>query len=57
MAIEEIDSFFGAGERPGNYVLIVTSDNYQTYVSETITVNAYECHVIPESIEIVLQPN
>ena len=57
MTIEGIDSFFGAGERPGNYVIIVTSDNYQTYVSERITVDADKCHVIPESVEILLQPN
>ena len=40
--------FYGAGERKGTYILIVTSDNYKTFVSEPIVVTADECHVIPE---------
>ena len=57
ISIEGFDSFFGAGERSGNYVITVTSDYYQTYVSEVITVEADECHVIPEKLEILLQLN
>ncbi|MDU8884780.1 hypothetical protein RXV94_01325 [Yeosuana sp. MJ-SS3] len=57
MNIEGNDSFFGAGERPGSYIIIVTSDNYQTYISETILVGSDECHVIPKSLEFFLQPN
>jgi len=52
-----IDSFWGAGERPGNYIITVTSNNYQTYVSDLIQVLSDECHVITEIIEITLQPN
>lgn len=50
-----IGSFFGAGEREGTYVITVTSANYQTYVSEPISVSADRCHVIPENIQISLQ--
>jgi hypothetical protein len=42
-------SFTGAGERKGTYILTVTSDNYKTFISESITVNADECHVFTES--------
>ncbi|WP_406685414.1 hypothetical protein N1F78_06725 [Seonamhaeicola sp. MEBiC1930] len=52
-----IDSFYGAGERAGMYVITVTSSNYQTYVSDPIEVSADECHVIPEVMEFTLQPN
>lgn len=51
------DVFIGAGERPGNYIIEVTSDNYQTYTSETIQVDADICHVIPRFVEILLTPN
>ena len=54
---EGLDIFIGAGERPGNYILEVTSDNYQPYISESIRVNADICHVIPRYIEILLSLN
>lgn len=57
MTIDNNESFFGAGERPGNYIILVTSNNYETFVSDEIVVDANECHVIPESLEILLQPN
>ena len=50
-------NYVGAGERPGNYILEVTSNDYQTYTSSVIEIGADECHVIPEVIEIFLQPN
>ena len=46
--IENNVSFTGAGERKGTYILTVTSDNYKTFISDPITVNADECHVITE---------
>ncbi len=49
--------FIGAGERAGNYIITVTSNAYETYTSQEIILEADECHVIPQSIEIVLQPN
>lgn len=57
MNIEGMDSFFGAGERPGNYIIEVTGDGYVDFTSEVIRVGSNECHVIPEVIEIMLQPN
>lgn len=57
MNIEGMDSFFGAGERAGNYIIEVTADGYQDYTSGIIRVGEDECHVIPEVLEIMLQPN
>jgi len=52
-----IDSYIGAGERPGNYIITATGLGHQSYTSEVITVEADECHVIGESLEIQLQSN
>ena len=57
LTLEGIDYFLGAGERPGNYVLEITAEGYEDYTSEIIQVDSDECHVIPEVLEIVLQPN
>jgi hypothetical protein len=51
-----IPTFAGAWEREGNYILTVLAEGYATYVSETITVTSDECHVIPQQIEVLLQP-
>ena len=51
------DVFYGAGDRPGNYIITVTSDNYQTFISGVIPVGGDVCHVFTESLEITLQPN
>ncbi|MEM7186302.1 MAG: carboxypeptidase-like regulatory domain-containing protein [Bacteroidota bacterium] len=50
------DTYIGAGERPGNYTLEVRADGYQDFTSEVIRVGADECHVIPEFVEITLEP-
>jgi hypothetical protein len=50
------DNFFGAGERPGNYTLTVEADGYLTLVTPVIQVDADECHVITELVEIQLKP-
>lgn len=57
MNMEGIDSFFGAGERAGNYIIEITSNDYQTYISEIIVIEEDECHVIPVALEVSLQPN
>jgi hypothetical protein len=51
------DSFFGAGERRGTYILTVTSDNYKTYTSEPILVTGDECHVttVSKTFELELK--
>ncbi len=51
-----IPTFAGAWEREGGYILTVSAEGYVTYVSETIAVTSDECHVIPQQIEILLQP-
>lgn len=51
-----IPSFAGAWEREGTYILTVSLSGYTTFVSEVITVTADECHVIPQQVEINLQP-
>ena len=57
MTFEGMDNFLGAGERSGNYVLEITAEGYEDYSSEIIQVDSDECHVIPEVLEIILQPN
>lgn len=51
------DSFVGAGERPGDYILEVRAEGYPDFTSNPISVGADECHVITEDVEIELQPN
>ena len=54
--IENSSVFIGAGERPGTYIINVTSPNYESYISGPIVVTSDICHVIPQIIEIMLQP-
>ncbi len=51
-----VPAFAGAWEREGNYIITVMAEGYVTYVSETITVTSDECHVIPQQVEVLLQP-
>ena len=50
------DSFVGAGERPGNYIISVTGDQYESFITEVISVEMDDegCHVIPEIVNISL---
>ncbi|MBD0831390.1 hypothetical protein [Aestuariibaculum sediminum] len=50
------DSFSGAGERPGTYVITVTSAKYKTFISDPITIETDGCHVISKVLEFNLQP-
>ena len=50
-------SFAGAYEKAGIYNITVSKSGYKTYTSEQITVSSNCCHVIPKSINVVLQPN
>ena len=50
------DNFFGAGERQGNYIISITGEGYEPFVSEEFTVGADECHVIPLAVEFAIQP-
>ena len=57
MNIQGTNDFIGAGERSGNYIIKVTANNYQDFTSDVILVEADECHVIPETLQVLLQPN
>jgi len=46
---------FGAGERPGNYTLIVESAGCQAWESENIVVTEGECHVKQVDVTVSLQ--
>lgn len=48
--------FSGAWERAGTYIITVSGVGYTTFVSDAITVTADECHVIPQQLQVVLQP-
>lgn len=49
--------FSGVYERAGSYVVTVSKEGYQTYVSDIITVNRDRCHVIPQQLSVDLIPN
>ncbi len=51
------ESYIGAGERAGNYTITVSGDGYVTQVVGPIEVLADECHVITQSVEVILVPN
>ncbi|WP_025743705.1 peptidase associated/transthyretin-like domain-containing protein [Aquimarina pacifica] len=46
--------FLGAYERPGSYIVIVTKSGYNTFTSDPIVVGEDLCHVITESVEVLL---
>jgi hypothetical protein len=48
--------FSGAYERQGTYIITVSKEGYHTYTSAPITVTADQCHVISQSLLVVLQP-
>lgn len=48
--------FSGAWERAGTYIVTVSGVGYVTFISESIMVTSDECHVIPQQLEIALQP-
>ncbi|MDD5150489.1 MAG: carboxypeptidase-like regulatory domain-containing protein [Flavobacterium sp.] len=50
-------SFAGAYEKAATYIITVSKAGYKTYTSGQITVTSDCCHVIPQTINIVLQPN
>lgn len=49
--------FIGAWERQGTYIVTVSKEGYQTFTSSPIQVFADECHVIPQLLNVALQPN
>lgn len=54
----ETNVFTGATERAGTYIIKITKPGFQTFVSENpIVVEEDICHVITESLEVVLIAN
>jgi len=51
------DSYIGAGERAGTYIITVSGDDYVSKTLEPIEVLADECHVIPQEIGVELMLN
>jgi len=51
------ESFVGAGERAGDYLITVVAEGYVSQTTGTISVELTddECHVVPEIVEIELQ--
>lgn len=49
--------FIGAWERQGTYIVTVSKQGYQTFTSSPIQVTSDECHVIPQILNVGLQPN
>lgn len=46
--------FYGAYERAGTYTITVTKAGRQTYVSQPIVVTRDICHVIPQTVMVLL---
>ncbi len=49
-------NFIGAYERKGNYIITVSKAGYKTFVSNVISVTKDSCHVIPQIVNVILQP-
>lgn len=46
--------YVGAGERPGQYTLIVEAPGYRAQTITGIVITADECHVIPVQIQVAM---
>ncbi|WP_298542478.1 hypothetical protein [uncultured Aquimarina sp.] len=56
--LPDSNTFVGAYERTGTYIITVSGSGYETFTSTIpIIVDKDICHVITESREIMLQPN
>ena len=50
-----IAEFKGAQERKGNYTIAVSKNGYKTFISNAIQVKENECHVITETVNVILE--
>jgi len=50
----ECGTYVGAGERAGTYDITVEAEGYATQTIDGIVVDNDECHVIGESVDVVL---
>ncbi|MBK8983455.1 MAG: hypothetical protein IPM38_14340 [Ignavibacteria bacterium] len=55
MNFQGTNGFAGAWERSGIYVITVECAGYVTYVSDSIKVEADVCHVIPQTVNVLLR--
>ncbi len=49
------NTFFGAYERTGTYIVTVRKTNYETKTSDPIVVDKDICHVITKNVEVLLE--
>jgi hypothetical protein len=50
------NQYVGAGERAGDYKLVVTAPGYEAKTIDSIKVTADECRVTPQRVEVKLDP-
>lgn len=48
--------FSGAYERPGRYIITVSKEGYETFISGVVRVDRDYCHVVPRQISVNLIP-
>ncbi len=48
--------YVGAGERGGNYTMIIDAEGFESLTITNIVIDEDECHVIPESFDVTLTP-
>ena len=53
--VGNINEFYGAFERKGNYILTVSKNGYKTFTSNSIVVTADRCHVIQKTLNVALE--
>ncbi len=51
------NTFVGAYERVGTYTIIVSKDGFATKTSDPVIVDKDRCHVITETVEVLLEKN
>lgn len=56
-SIGEQREFVGLFERPGNYTVIVSKDGFIPFTKGDIEITKDECHVIPVTLQVFLNPD
>nr|WP_315193587.1 hypothetical protein [uncultured Flavobacterium sp.] len=56
-SVNKNPSFTGAYEKAGNYIITVSKSGYKTYTSDRVIVSRDCCHVLPQTMNVVLQLN
>ncbi|GAA4279450.1 carboxypeptidase-like regulatory domain-containing protein [Aquimarina mytili] len=51
------NTFFGAYERVGTYIIEVRKNGYQTKITDPVVVEKDICHVITQNLEVLLEKN